>query len=74
MAINVEIQFLLIISVKKEELKCLFNEINPINPVPKQMFLVLDHLICINKMSAKLPLLQQCEAVSFHKSVTKRTK
>ena len=35
---------------------------------------VLDHLICIDKMAAKLPLLQQFEAVSFYKSVTKRTK
>ena len=35
---------------------------------------VLDHLICINKMAAKLPLLQQCQTVSFYKSVTKRTK
>ena len=43
-------------------------------PGSQAKFLVLDHLICINKMAAKLPLLQQCEAVSFYKSVTKRTK
>ena len=43
-------------------------------PGSQTKFWVLDHLICINKMAAKLPLLQQCEAVSFDKSVTKRTK
>ena len=43
-------------------------------PGSQATFLLLDHLICINKMAAKLPLLQQCEAVSFYKSVTKRTK
>ena len=43
-------------------------------PGSQAKFWVLDHLICINKMAAKLPLLLQCEAVSIHKSVTKRTK
>ena len=37
-------------------------------------FWVFDHLICINKMAAKYPLFQQCEAVSFNKSITKWTK